>query len=67
VDFRLVLLLIIAVIFLYSAAQKSSAKISHEASIEGDFIDFDYAKVFNLPSGEFCLEESSLPYRSQAL
>ncbi len=34
--------------------------------IEGDFIDFDYRQVFNLPV-ESCSEESSLPSRLPVL
>ncbi len=68
VDFRLVLLLIIAVIFLYSAVQKNAVTTNSVYSIEGDFIEFNTAEVFDLPVIESdCLEESSPLSRSQVL
>ncbi len=67
VDFRLVLLLIIAVIFLCSAVQKSAIPIE-PAVVEESFIQFDTSEIFDLPVIESdCLEESSLPSRLPVL
>jgi hypothetical protein len=66
VDFRLVILLVIAVLFMMSTILRHDQEQIVPVVIEGDFIDFDYRQVFNLPS-EACLEESSLPSRLPVL
>ena len=68
VDFRLVILLLLAVAFLFSSMRQHDVQtMVVPVVIEGDFIDFDYEEIFNLPAEGACLEESSLPSRSQVL
>ncbi len=69
VDYRLVILLLLAIAFWFSAMQMRVGVVSapEPIVIEDNFIDFDYEQVFNLPAEEGCLEESSLPSRSPVL
>jgi len=50
VDWKLVLLLVLAFAFLHSSMNKeTAANIENPVVIEGDFVDFDYGKVFKVP------------------
>ncbi len=67
VDFRLVLLLVIAVAFLHSSLQLHKQQ-EYPVIIEGNFVNFDYEEIFNVSViPESCPEESSLPSPLQAL
>jgi len=68
VDFRLVLLLFLAILFTFSSFQLLEQKSAVRTQISQDFIDFDYVKVFGIPfiiEDDFtnCPVESVAPYR----
>ena len=64
-DWRLIILLALAIVFMVSAMQQPA---SQEVSIEGDFIEFNTAEVFDLPIiEEECLEPVSPLSRLPAL
>jgi hypothetical protein len=54
-DWRLIILLVLAVVFMASAIHHP---VQQEVSIEGSFIAFDKAQVFDIPSIE---EECQAP------
>ena len=67
IDLRLVLALFLATIFLVSAIAPFEEKTPLKTEINRDFVDFDYARVFNVLEIEeqSCPEPPSVPYRSQ--
>ena len=68
IDFRLVILLLIAVLFMFSSLQRHEQSDISPVSIDGDIIHFDYENVFNmtntinLPDEEDCLPGPSAPF-----
>jgi len=69
VDFRLILLLIIAAAFLHSSLQPVNMETQTFSS--QNKVNFDYDRVFNVTTlpifEEYCLEEPSPPYPLPAL
>jgi hypothetical protein len=64
-DWRLIVLLALAIVFTASAIQPQPRQPVY---IEGNFIDFDTAEVFDMPIlEEDCLEEPSPLYPLPAL
>lgn len=66
-DYRIVILLLLAIAFWFSAMQNKLHFPPEKIVIREDFIDFDYDNVFNVTSEEGCLVEPSALGPSPAL